>query len=58
MHIKPLADLTDAEIHELGSCAAERGERIEDVNPFTAGHAHDLFEEAFRQREAELQPAG
>ncbi len=58
-HVKPLGSLTDHEIHELAVCAAERGERIEDVNPFTAGtHAHARFEQAFRQREADLQPAG
>lgn len=60
-HVKPIADLTDGEVRELAVCAAERGERIEDVNPFTGStHArlHALFEKAFREREADLQPAG
>jgi len=59
MHqIKPLASLSDAEITELACAAAERGECVSDVNPFTAGHARTLFEKAFRQRAADLQPLG
>ena len=59
MHIRSLSKLTDAEVRDLGRHAAERGERVEDVNPFTAGtHAHTVFAEAFHEREADLQPAG
>jgi len=62
MHqVKPLASLTDAEVTELASAAADRGECVSDVNPFTARthkRLHALFEQAFRQRAADLQPAG
>lgn len=57
-HVKPIDSLTDAEIRDLARAAAERGERIEDVNPFTAAHARRTYEQAFREREADLQPAG
>lgn len=60
MHqIKSIHTLTDTEVRDLAAHAAERGERVEDVNPFTAGtHAHTVFAEAFHEREADLQPAG
>lgn len=59
MQIRLLTDLTDAEVHDLGRTAAEQGEGVNDVNPFTAGtHAHTAFAEAFRERSADLQLAG
>lgn len=58
MQVRPLSSLTDAEVHDLATHAAERGERVEDANPFPA-HAphHAVFAAAFAQRAADLQPA-
>ncbi|RYF59462.1 MAG: hypothetical protein EOO27_09235 [Comamonadaceae bacterium] len=55
MHVKPISALTSAEIHDLAVHAAERGERVEDVNPFPQGSRQNLdFARAFNQRAAEL----
>lgn len=53
--IKPLSALTREEIAELGHLAAERGEAVEDVNPFTSGtHEATTFERSYRARSTEL----
>lgn len=54
-HIKPLTSITAAEAADLGTYAAERGERVEDANPFPAGTPqHAAFLQAFDQRAEEL----
>ena len=59
MHIKPIKELTCAEIRSLAFAAADRGERLESANPFTDGSlGHDSFSAAFHERSADLQPAG
>lgn len=60
MHcIKPLSSLTEAEIRTLAQAAAERGENLEDANPFklTQKAQRDQFAIAFLERQDELQPA-
>lgn len=57
MHVKPISALTTREIRDLAVHAAERGERIKDVNPFSrrsVGRA--VFSRAFARRAAELRP--
>ncbi|MBX3653229.1 MAG: hypothetical protein KF686_03530 [Ramlibacter sp.] len=55
--IKPLDQLDDAEISVLAASAAERGEPVEDANPFPPGsRKHEIFMRAYRAREDELHP--
>ncbi|WP_213956308.1 hypothetical protein [Variovorax sp. dw_954] len=57
MEVKPISALTRAEICDLATHAAERGERIEDVNPFPEWtRNHVVFTNAFVKREAVLRP--
>ncbi len=59
MQVRPLSSLTDGEVHDLAIHAAERGERVEDANPFPAGaRQHAVFVDAFERHAADLQPAG
>jgi hypothetical protein len=54
-HVKPISALTHAEMHDLAIHAAERGECVEDVNPFPDGTPeHRLFAAAFEQRATDL----
>ena len=55
MHVKPLSSLSLAEVADLARHAADRGEDLEQANPFPAGHCrHPTFEDVFRERSAEL----
>lgn len=58
MHvIKPLHALAPSEIRDLATHAAERGERLKDVNPFPRGTtARAVFSRAFARRAADLRP--
>jgi hypothetical protein len=57
VQIKPIASLTSAEVLELARHAAERGERIKDVNPFARGTPlRTVFSCAFAKRALELRP--
>lgn len=58
MQIKPITALSEAEAIDLATHAAERGERIEDVNPFPEGTVlHAIFARAFAARAADLAVA-
>jgi hypothetical protein len=55
MHIKALASLSHSEVADLARAAADRGEDLEQANPFPAGHwRRATFEDVFRERSAEL----
>lgn len=57
MQIKPIASLTSLEVVDLARQAAERGERIKDVNPFPRGTLQRrAFTRAYVQRALELRP--
>ena len=57
MHIRPIASLTAADLRELAVHAAERGERIKDVNPFPHGTPQRRdFSRAYVARALELRP--
>lgn len=58
MHaIKPWAAMTATEITTYAHAAAERGEQLGEANPFKDEKQRALFAAAFREREADLQPA-
>lgn len=58
MQVKPLTSLSHAEVADLARHAADRGEDLEQANPFPAGHwRHATFADVFRARAAELAPA-
>ena len=49
MHVTSIDRLSNAQIHDLARHAAERGERLEDANPFALGTPQRLsFDSAFR----------
>lgn len=59
MQIKPIYALTPREIRELARHAADRGERIKDVNPYPRGSNPRLvFSRAYVHRAIELRPSG
>lgn len=60
MHVKPIAALSAAEIHDLAHSAADRGEDHDDANPFdpqSAPNSHRAFAWAFHGRTHELTAA-
>ncbi|BEP54509.1 hypothetical protein GmRootV118_17530 [Variovorax sp. V118] len=59
MHVKSLSALDHAEVVELATHAAERGDDIAHANPFSAGcWRHAVFRDVFVARTADLQPVG
>ena len=53
--VKPLHALTRDEVRDLATHAADRGERLEEANPFgPADLNHVLFTTAFARRADEL----
>lgn len=57
MHVRPISTLTAAEIRDLATHAAERGERIKDVNPFPRRTLQRrAFTRAYVRRALELRP--
>jgi hypothetical protein len=56
-HIKPIAALSAAEIHDLARAAADRGEDHDDANPFAAQAdpaSYRAYARAFHDRADEL----
>lgn len=57
MHIRSLSTLDHREVVALAQAAADRGEGVEDVNPFPPScWRHRVFADAHAQRTGELQP--
>ncbi|MNY08773.1 hypothetical protein D3C86_1416440 [compost metagenome] len=55
MHVKSLSALAHAEVVDLATHAADRGEDLECANPFAPGNwRHATFEDAFLARCAAL----
>ena len=57
MNILPSHALSPTPVRELAYAAAERGEQLGEANPFKDEKQRALFAAAFREREADLQPA-
>lgn len=56
MNVIPIHALSTAQVRDIASHAAERGERIEDANPYTTGTTqHAIFVSAFNVRAADLR---
>ena len=55
MQIKPLHTLTRQEVRELAQAAVERGEPVNQANPYSAfWEQHDWFEIEYRDHMLEL----
>ena len=58
MDVTPIDRLSTAQIDDLAIHAAERGERLEDANPFAPGSPQRLtFASAFQRCARDLQRA-
>ncbi|WP_189685757.1 hypothetical protein [Pseudorhodoferax aquiterrae] len=56
MHIRPLTQLSLAEVDDLARAAADRGEPHYSANPYPAGTAqHERYLRAYTDRQADLQ---
>lgn len=59
MNVKPLHALSHAEVVDLARHAADRGDDLDQANPFAADcWRHGVFNDVFRARAADLQPVG
>lgn len=55
MQIKTLSSLSHAEVADLAARAADRGEDLDQANPFAPGDwQHATFADVFRARAGEL----
>ncbi|MFM9424370.1 hypothetical protein RCH10_000798 [Variovorax sp. GrIS 2.14] len=58
MHVTPIERLTPEQVRDIARHAAERGERLEDANPFASGSPQRLtFASAFQLCARDLQRA-